>query len=112
MKKVYFRQRVVRKVLLVFKIHKAAGPDGISSFVLKNCAAIFSAVILSYSKRICPLSWRFVNIIPGSQQGSSLDPSSYDIITITSILCKVMEKIINRKLKSFFESKNFDIFNS
>ena len=109
MNKIYFRQRVVHKVLLNLNIHKAAGPDGIAPIVLKNCAASLSFPLKqlfyrSYSKGICPSSWRFANITPVPKKGSPSDPSNYRPIAITSILCKVMEKIVNRKLMSFLES--------
>ena len=98
---------IIHKVLFSLNNHKAAGRGGIAPIVLKNCAASHSFPLKqlfyrSYSKGICPSSWRFANITPVSPS----DPSNYRPIAITSIFCKVMEKIVNRKLMSFLESRN------
>lgn len=108
MKDIYFRGRAVTKVLLDLNVNKAAGPDGIPPKVLKMCAQGLTKPLrrlfyYSYSSGIFPTSWKFANVQPVPKKGSRSDPSNYRPIAITSILSKVMEKIINRKLMSYLE---------
>ena len=56
MNKIYFRQRVIHKVLLGLKTYKAVSPDGMDPTVLKNCQVFLMPLQLfyrSYSKEIC-----------------------------------------------------------
>ena len=49
---------------------------------------------LSYETGVVPLSWKLANITPLYKKGSRLDPANYRPISITSTLCKLMEKQI------------------
>ncbi|KAK3869753.1 hypothetical protein Pcinc_024981 [Petrolisthes cinctipes] len=54
-----------------------------------------------------PNSWHFAHVIPIPKGGG--DPrstSSYRPIALTSCLCKVMERIVNRRLLHFLNSRN------
>lgn len=108
---IFFRERAVLKVLLGLNIHKSAGPDGIPPIVLKSCARslcrpLRNLYYLSFSTGIFPRSWKIANVQPVPKKGKSSDPSNYRPISITSILSKVMEKIVNRKILSYLESNN------
>ncbi len=54
-----------------------------------------------------PNSWHFAHIIPIPKGGGEpRSTSSYRPIALTSCLCKVMERIVNRRLLHFLNSRN------
>ena len=54
-----------------------------------------------------PTSWKTAIIIPVSKPGKVLsDPGSYRPITITSCLCKTMERMVNSRLTWYLERHN------
>jgi hypothetical protein len=111
MKNVFFRRRVVLKALLTLDVSKAAGPDGIPPIVLRNCALSLAVPLsklfhLSLSTGRCPSMWKVANVQPVPKKGSLSDPSNYRPIALTSILSKVMERIINQRLVAYLEGNN------
>ena len=105
---VQFRHCDVRAELLSIDTRKASGPDGIPATVLKNCAAELSPVLtrlyrLSYSTGQVPGAWKEANVQPVPKKGDRSDPANYRPIAVTSVLCKVMERIINTKLIRYLE---------
>ena len=54
-----------------------------------------------------PDSWRVATIIPIPKPGkNSVYPSNYQLIALTSCLCKTMEYMVNKRLIRFIESNN------
>lgn len=99
----------VRKALQNLDVNKASGPDGIPARLLRVCAPELSPVLtrlyrLSLLTRAVPQSWKLANVQPVPKKGDRADPTNYRPIAITSILCKVMERVLNRKLLSYLES--------
>lgn len=97
------RHRMVRSELQSLDVRKASGPDGIPAIVLKNCAAELSPVLtrlyqLSYFSGRVPEAWRVANVQPVPKKGDRSDPANYRPIAVTSVLCKIMERILNRQL--------------
>lgn len=102
------RQREVRAELQSLDVRKASGPDGIPGIVLKKCAAELSPVLtrlyqLSYSSGHVPEAWREANVQPVPKKGERSDPANYRPIAVTSVLCKVMERILNNHLIRYLE---------
>ncbi|KAL0879124.1 hypothetical protein ABMA27_004075 [Loxostege sticticalis] len=101
----------VRRSLLSLDVNKASGPDGIPARVLRYCAPELAPVLtrlyrLSLKTKIVPKSWKLANVQPVPKKGSRADPSNYRPIAITSVLCKVMERVLNRKLLSYLEDND------
>lgn len=108
MPEINFSQRDVRRELLALNIHKSSGPDGIPAIVLKKCAPELCPVLtrlfaLSYHIRQVPSSWKTAHVHPVPKKGDRSDPSNYRPIAITSLLSKVMERVINTKLLRYLE---------
>jgi hypothetical protein len=104
-----FSSRAVRRSLLELDISKATGPDGIPPVVLKHCAPELAPVLcklfaLSVTPGVCPASWRCADVFPVPKRGDRANPSNYRPISITSVLCKVMESCINVSIIRFIES--------
>lgn len=108
MREIRIRQCDVRAILRSLDVRKASGPDGIPAVVLKKCAAELSPTLtrlyrLSYSSGIVPQAWKEANVQAVPKKGDRSDPGNYRPIAITSILCKVFERIINGQLIRYLE---------
>ena len=90
--------------------NSAPGPDGIHNKMLQNLPEEGKAFILQLFNRIFesgefPAEWRLAHVIPILKEGKDpLDPASYRPISLTSCLCKLLERIINKRLVRFLES--------
>ena len=83
--------------------NKSSGVDGVSSYVLNECSNAFSIPLgLLFNKSLkessLPNAWREANVKPLFKKGSRLDPANYRPISLTSIVCKVMESFIRDSL--------------
>ncbi|XP_063829236.1 uncharacterized protein LOC135078639 [Ostrinia nubilalis] len=106
MREVRIRQREVLNVLRSLDVNKASGPDGIPAIVLRNCAPELSPILtrlyrLSLETGLVPKSWKLANVQPVPKKGSRADPTNYRPISVTSILCKIMERVLPCVCNSF-----------
>ena len=53
-----------------------------------------------------PLDWVSANVTPIFKKGDKQLPSNYRPISLTCIICKILEKFIHRKLYALLESNN------
>ncbi|GBO22524.1 RNA-directed DNA polymerase from mobile element jockey [Araneus ventricosus] len=95
------------------KVHKSSpGPDNISYIMLLHLTTESQTNLLYLFNRIwneqCfPSSWQEAIIIPIPKPGKDItNPLNYRPIALTSCLCKLLEKMINRRLTHFLETKN------
>ena len=89
----------------------APGPDGVHPLVLKSCASCLSkplTVIFNESlKSGCiPMDWKRPNISPIFKKGCRSEPLNYRPISLTSVVCKLLERIIKKQLILHLESAN------
>ncbi|KAJ0177088.1 hypothetical protein K1T71_007097 [Dendrolimus kikuchii] len=111
MAEIHIRQKEVRKTLKALDVNKASGPDGIPAIVLKTCAPELTPILtrlyrLSLKTGLVPKSWKQANVQPVPKKGSRADPVNYRPISITSILCKSMERILNVRLLAYLEAND------
>ena len=91
----------------------APGEDGISYAMLRNLSESgLSFLLFIYNKifneDVFPVSWRKSLLIPIHKANkSTLEPSSYRPIALTSSVCKLLEKIINARLVHTLERGKF-----
>ena len=93
----------VEDILLGLEKGKSPGMDGISPYVLRNAAAelagplavIFNGSLVSGS---VPEQWRVANVTPLHKGGCRVTPSNYRPVSLTSVICKAMEKLVKRFL--------------
>ena len=79
--------------------HKACGPDGLSSRILRECADELSVPIhiicqLSLKSGIFPTMWKQANVIPVYKKGSKKSPDNYRPVSLLPICSKILEKIV------------------
>ena len=98
-----FDENIVREKLLKLHENKAQGPDGIHPMILKQCADILAKPLSpifksSYRLGIVPENWKTAIVAPIRKKGSKHEASNYRPISLTSVVCKVMEAIIKDKV--------------
>ena len=101
----------VRKLLQKLDGHKATGPDEIPARLLKETASETSAMFTtlfqaSLLQGKLPTEWKTANVIPAFKKGSKSQPENYRPISLTCILCKVMEHIISSSLMTHLENNS------
>ena len=102
---------------LKYAINKAKcttpGADGISADILKHlpvdsCHILLSIFNVFWNKGVCPSQWKEAILTPIGKPGKDLsNPSSYRPIALTSVICKMMERMINNRLQWYLERGNF-----
>jgi hypothetical protein len=78
---------------------KSQGQDNINPDVLKNCSksiAIPLCLIFknSLNTSTIPLEWSLANVTPIHKKGSKLEAGNYRPVSLTSVVCKLMESIL------------------
>ena len=93
----------VYNLLVNINPHKATGPDGIPSRLLKETAYQMAPLLTfifqsSLDQGKLPSDWKLTNITPLYKKGSRTDPSNFRPISLTSVCCKVLEHIIHSSI--------------
>ena len=93
----------VLKELRILNPNKAAGPNNISTRVLKECAKELTAAITSlFNKTIQEgtilSEWKCTNIVPIFEKGSKTAANNYRVISLLPIISKVLERCIFNKI--------------
>ena len=104
----------ITRIVKSLKPSHAIGPDNLNSVLIKACLpdiapilSKFFALLLSNSNY--PDPWRTTFVRPLFKSGSKLDVDNYRPINITSILSRIMEKIIKYQLTSYMFTNKFII---
>ncbi|KAL7634069.1 UNVERIFIED_CONTAM: hypothetical protein RMT77_015397 [Armadillidium vulgare] len=111
MPKIKISSKDVISALSELNTKKAYGPDGIPPVVLKTCASEL-APCLGKLFRLClstsnfPSCWKRALIQPVPKKGDPSQPSNYRPISLTSVLSKVFESILNRKIWKHLNTSN------
>lgn len=85
------------------------GPDEVCYSMLKNLAPSGKRLLLALLNRIFkegtfPERWKEAYVIPILKEGKQpTNPGSYRPIALTSCICKLLERIVNRRLVWFLE---------
>ena len=108
---VTFTSEKVREKLTKLKPSAAPGPDKIWAKVLHSLADVLAEPLAHVYKKLLeegcvPTIWKTANVCPVFKKGSKGDPGNYRPISLTCILCKVMESIIRDAMIKFLISNN------
>ena len=98
----------VRLAINKLKSNKTPGPDKISPRILKETLNEISkplSELFNLSLRTCkvPQEWKFANVTPIFKKGNKDKPENYRPISLTSVVCKLLENILRDKIVKFLE---------
>ena len=93
----------VHKILLKLDVSKSAGPDGITTKLLKECSEyLVVPLTMIFRKSLetgdVPLAWREANVCPIYKKGTKTNPLNYRPVSLTSVVGKVFETLIRDAL--------------
>jgi hypothetical protein len=103
----------VNKLLKELNTTKSPGPDQVHPKVLyeltdiidKSLCTIFNS---SFKTGTVPKGWRIGQITELFKRGSKNSASNYRPVSLTSIICKLMEKLIRKRIIQHMDK--FDLF--
>ena len=106
-----FSDNAVIKALNKINANKTSGPDCIAPRVLKEakfqlCRPLSILFTKSFNSGKIPNDWKLANVTPIEKKGNKATPSNYRPISLTSVVCKLMESIIRDQLVTFLEEND------
>ena len=106
-----FSDNAVIKALDKINANKTSGPDCIAPRVLKEakfqlCRPLSILFTKSFNSSKIPNDWKLANVTPIQKKGDKTTPNNYRPISLTSVVCKLMESIIRDQLVTFLEENN------
>ena len=102
----------LKKTIRKLKKKKSPGPDGITNEMLIHLgntalSKLLETLNLSWSEGKVPQIWREAVMIPIlKREKNKAKAANYRPISLTSCVCKTLERIINRRLQWYLETKN------
>ena len=113
-----FKEAEVERLLREVNINKSPGPDGLHPKALRELCNVISkplTMIFNKSKEtgLVPRVWKLGKIVALFKKGAKTDPGNYRPVSLTSIICKLMEKLVRNQIvehmtkNKLFSSKQF-----
>ena len=101
----------ILKLLKDLNPNKAAGPDQLKPLVLQRLCEVIAPVLhVIYQKSLdtgrVPIDWSIAYVCPLFKKGDTSLASNYRPISLTSILCKVLEHIVTTNVVSHMDQCN------
>ncbi len=98
----------VQKQMEGLDVRKAPGPDGVSGWILKECNqqltwVIHNIIESSLIESRVPIEWKRANIVPIYKGGSKEEPLNYRPVSVTSVVCKICERLMKDKTMQYLE---------
>lgn len=101
----------VKTAIVQLKNSVSQTPDNIPSFFIKNTSKYLIEPLvklynLSISKGEIPSLWRQAIIVPIHKRGLKNNPLNYRPISMTSVFCRLMEKVLHSKIMVHLKINN------
>ena len=111
MPEILITKKGVEKILKGLNATKAMGPDAIHPHILKELSHELSEVITHFFQQsiddgTIPKEWKNANICPLFKKNDRTIPSNYRPVSLTCILCKLLEHIVCSNMMSHFEENH------
>jgi len=105
---VVFTEGEVEKRLVCLGLTKSPGPDAVHPFLLKSFASVLASPISiifqrSLDEGVVPSDWKCANVTPIFKKGDRSQAGNYRPVSLTSVVCKVMESIVKDAVVRFFD---------
>ncbi|PJE77977.1 hypothetical protein CI610_03092 [invertebrate metagenome] len=99
------------KAVNKLKPNKAAGPDNIHPrFIKETINELKESLNLIFNKSFdqstLPSDWRHAHVTPIYKKGPRNEPGNYRPISLTSVPCKIMQRIIRDSILQHMETNN------
>ena len=106
-----FSTEEVLEKLQHLNIYKSTGPDMIHPRILRaleeNLARPLTLIFNnSVETGIIPEDWKSANVTAIHKKGSRQEPRNYRTISLTSVVCKTMERLVKGRLITHLEMNN------
>ena len=101
----------VRDRLAGLCANKAQGPDGLPPRVLKElCSPLAHPLSVLFNKSIetgkIPLDWKNADVVAIFKKGTRSDPGNYRPVSLTCVLCKVLENFVRDSVVNYMSDLN------
>ena len=101
----------IEKLLKGLNPHKAAGPDQLKPIVLQTLHKELAPILkLIFQKSLdtgrLPSIWKKANVSPIFKKGDKTEPANYRPISLTCVLCKVLEHVVASGISKHFTEQN------
>ncbi|MEW8545715.1 MAG: reverse transcriptase family protein, partial [Candidatus Thiodiazotropha sp.] len=114
----YFDKETVRRLLVNINISKSQGPDQLhpkllyelSNVICEPLSIIFNK---SFESGLLPDEWKKGQITALFKKGDKKEPANYRPVSLTSVVCKIFEKLIRQRIiehmnrNNLFSNKQF-----
>ena len=101
------QEEEIRRRLEALNCSKSPGPDGLHPRVLKELATPLCTVFKMMFQRsidtgVLPAKWKEGNVVPIFKKGNRGLPGNYRPVSLTSIVCKLLESLVRDRLLDHF----------
>ncbi len=108
---IYITNNGVEKLLKDLNPNKASGPDQLTPRILKELhKELAPAITLLFQRSLSigetPNDWKHAFVCPIYKKGARHNPANYRPVSLTCILCKLMEHIIVSNLMKHLDRNN------
>jgi hypothetical protein len=109
--KVQVTKEDLTKLLKNLKPNKSSGPDEIHPKLLKEAGDhIISPLLIIFQESLqqgaIPEDWRMANVTPIFKKGSRKTPGNYRPVSLTSVVCKMLESIVRNRIMRHLNENN------
>ncbi len=106
-----FKVEEVNKLLKGLDTSKASGPDQIHPKVLCELADVIDTPLCmifnsSFETGVVPGDWKVGQISALFKKGDKKSASNYRPVSLTSVICKTMEKLVRKRITEYMDSNN------
>ena len=101
-----FTEKEVLEEIKALNITKSAGVDNLSPRTLKEIGAEIAPLLSQIMKESWTTAtlhndWLRANIVPIFKSGSKSEAATYRPVSLTSVACKIMERILRKRIMKF-----------
>ncbi len=109
--KVEITENYILQMIKSLNASKSPGPDNIHPRVLKESAEeIFYPLYMIFKKSletgVLPCSWKKANVSPVFKKGNKHEKENYRPISLTSVVCRLLETIIKNTIVSYLDENS------
>ena len=108
---VEFNVALIKSYIKDLKKSNSSGPDGITVTLLQGVSNSISVPLAclfrkSMQEGIVPQDWKDAIVVPIFKKGVKSKPSNYRPVSLTSVVCKLMERIVKDVIQDHLLKNN------